>query len=77
MKPIGECPCFVGSMPFISSISGYEVRDWIIQRCGRDLYCTKFSRIWKVIPLRPQIAVPFVITWKELSGKKNRPHVLN
>ena len=70
VRPVDECPCFVDSVAFIGVISGYEVGDWIIQRSGMDLDCTKFSQIGKVILLRPFIAVPFIIIWKELLSKK-------
>ncbi|KAK5779558.1 hypothetical protein RI543_003450 [Arxiozyma heterogenica] len=70
VKPIDECPCFVDSVAFIGVISGYEVGDWVLQRYNMDLYCSKFNQIGMSIILRPLIAVPFIIIWKELLSKK-------
>lgn len=70
VKPIDDCPCFVDSVAFIGVISGYEVGDWIIQRYNMDLQCTKFAQIGSLIILRPLIAVPIIIIWKELLSKK-------
>ena len=70
VKPIDDCPCFVDSVAFIGVISGYEVGDWIIQRYNMDLQCTKFTQIGSLIILRPLIAVPIIIIWKELLSKK-------
>lgn len=70
VKPVDECPCFVDSVAFIGVASGYEIGDWIIQRTGMQLECTKYTQIGKLIFLRPVIGVAIIIVWKELISKK-------
>ncbi|CAL9731683.1 dihydrosphingosine 1-phosphate phosphatase Ysr3p [Monosporozyma unispora] len=70
VRPVDECPCFVDSVAFIGVASGYEIGDWIIQRTGMQLDCTKYTEIGNIIFLRPFIAVPIIIVWKEIISKK-------
>lgn len=70
VRPVDECPCFVDSVAFIGVASGYEIGDWIIQRTGMQLDCTKYSEIGKIVFLRPFVAVPIILIWKELLSKK-------
>lgn len=70
VRPVDECPCFVDSVAFIGVASGYEVGDWIIQRSGINLDCSKFTEVGKIVFLRPFIAVPIILIWKEVISKK-------
>ena len=71
VRPVDECPCFGDSVAFIGVAAGYECGDWFLQRYvpGGTTMCGTLSQDGLRVLLRPLVAVPLVLLWKEVLSK--------
>ncbi|CCK69241.1 sphinganine kinase YSR3 KNAG_0C01280 [Huiozyma naganishii CBS 8797] len=69
IRPIDECPCFVDSVAFIGVASGYECGDWFLQKFLPMLSCGGYSTDGPIVLLRPFVAVPVIVLWKNVISK--------
>ncbi|CAI1555030.1 hypothetical protein SEUBUCD646_0K02690 [Saccharomyces eubayanus] len=69
VRPVDECPCFEDSVAFIGVVGGLEFSDWLIQRYGLNLVCSRYTVYGLKVFLRPLVGVASVLIWKDVISK--------
>ncbi|CAI4045246.1 hypothetical protein SKDZ_11G2560 [Saccharomyces kudriavzevii ZP591] len=69
VRPIDECPCFEDSVAFIGVVSGLDCSDWLAQRYGWNLVCSRYGSYGSKVFLRPLVGVASVVIWKDVISK--------
>ncbi|CAI4914386.1 BAD_collapsed_G0034500.mRNA.1.CDS.1 [Saccharomyces cerevisiae] len=69
VRPIDECPCFEDSVAFIGVVSGLDCSDWLTERYGWNLVCSRYASCGSKVFLRPLVGVASVIIWKDVISK--------
>ncbi|CAI4622780.1 ASN_collapsed_G0034330.mRNA.1.CDS.1 [Saccharomyces cerevisiae] len=69
VRPIDECPCFEDSVAFIGVVSGLDCSDWLTERYGWNLVCSRYASCGSKVFLRPLVGVASVMIWKDVISK--------
>ncbi|CAI4034807.1 hypothetical protein SMKI_11G2580 [Saccharomyces mikatae IFO 1815] len=69
VRPIDECPCFKDSVAFIGVVSGLDCSDWLVERYGWNLACSRYESCGLKVFLRPLVGVASVVIWKDVISK--------